>query len=590
LSAVLNHSSERALIAAPQGRDAIIAARILREAGLVGEICNDLPKFLKELALGAGVAVLTDEAIRDADIKGLASWVGSQPPWSDFPFILLTERGGGFERNPTAERQMEALGHLAFLERPFHPTTFISMVRTALRGRRRQYEARARLEALHESERNARRAEMELRRLNETLEARVAERTGEIEAANRQLVAQFEERERVESTLRQIQRLEAVGQLTSGVAHDFNNLLTVVLGNLRFVDRDLTGVADARLKQRLSHIRLAAERGAKLTSQLLAFSRRQRLEAKPINLNDALANMHDLLQSALGGSVAISTIFGPGLWYALIDPTQIELVVLNLVINARDAIAVGGSITLETANATVGSPEKPEEPPPGEYVVISVADTGSGMTKEVLAKAIEPFFTTKEIGKGSGLGLSQVLGFAKQSGGGMRIETRMGEGTSVKVYLPRTTIDAAEASTVSVAPIRRHHKGAVILLVDDDSAVREVTAFMLRELGYVILEVGSGGAALDLLDGANVDLVVLDFAMPGMNGMEVAKQVHSRFPTLPVLFITGFADQSALGKVDYAGIIKKPFLGDELANKVHAALGSTSLASNGKRVPLNVAL
>jgi signal transduction histidine kinase/CheY-like chemotaxis protein len=590
LSAVLNHSSERALIAAPQGRDAIIAARILREAGLTGEICNDLPKFLKELALGAGVAVLTDEAIRDADIKGLASWVGSQPPWSDFPFILLTERGGGFERNPTAERQMEALGHLAFLERPFHPTTFISMVKTALRGRRRQYEARARLEALHESERNARRAEMELRRLNETLEARVAERTGEIEAANRQLVAQFEERERVESTLRQMQRLEAVGQLTSGVAHDFNNLLTVVLGNLRFVDKDLTGVADARLKQRLSHIRLAAERGAKLTSQLLAFSRRQRLEAKPINLNDALANMHDLLQSALGGSVAISTIFGPGLWYALIDPTQIELVVLNLVINARDAIAVGGSITLETANATVGSPEKPEEPPPGEYVVISVADTGSGMTKEVLAKAFEPFFTTKEIGKGSGLGLSQVLGFAKQSGGGMRIETRMGEGTSVKVYLPRTTIDAAEASTVSVAPIRRHHKGAVILLVDDDSAVREVTAFMLRELGYVILEAGSGGAALDLLDGANVDLVVLDFAMPGMNGMEVAKQVHSRFPTLPVLFITGFADQSALGKVDYAGIIKKPFLGDELANKVHAALGSTSLASNGKRVPLNVAL
>ena len=584
MSAVLNHTSERALIVAPQGRDASIAARILREAGLVAEICDDLPKFLRELALGAGVAVLTDEAIRNADIKGLASWVGSQPPWSDFPFILLTERGGGFERNPTAERQMEALGHLAFLERPFHPTTFISMVKTALRGRRRQYEARARLEALRESERNARRAEMELRGLNETLETRVAERTGEIEAANRQLLAQFEERERVESTLRQMQRLEAVGQLTSGVAHDFNNLLTVVLGNLRFVDKGLTDVADARLKQRLSHIRLAAERGAKLTSQLLAFSRRQRLEAKPVNLNDALANMRDLLQSALGGSVAISTIFGPGLWYALIDPTQIELIVLNLVINARDAIAVGGSITLETANATVGSPEKPEEPPPGEYVVISVTDTGSGMTEEVLAKAFEPFFTTKEIGKGSGLGLSQVLGFAKQSGGGMRIDTRIREGTSVKVYLPRT-IDAAEASTVSVAPIRRHHKGAVILLVDDDSAVRAVTASMLRELGYVILEVGSGGAALDLLGGVNVDLVVLDFAMPGMNGMEVAKQVHSRFPNLPVLFITGFADQSALGNVDDAGIIKKPFLGDELANKVDAALGPVSVPQIASSFP-----
>ena len=587
---MLNHFSERALIAAPQGRDAFIAARILREAGLVAEICDDLPKLLTELALGAGVAVLTDEAIRSADIKGLVSWVGSQPSWSDFPFILLTERGGGLERNPTAERQMEALGHLAFLERPFHPTTFISMVKTALRGRRRQYEARARLEALHESESNARRAETELRGLNETLEVRVAERTGEIEAANRQLVSQFEEREQVESTLRQMQRLEAVGQLTSGVAHDFNNLLTVVLGNLRFVDKGLIDFADARMKQRLSHIRLAAERGAKLISQLLAFSRRQRLEAKPVDLNDALANMRDLLQSALGGSVAISTIFGPGLWHALVDPTQIELVVLNLAINARDAIAVGGSITLETANATVGSPEKPEEPPAGEYVVISVTDTGSGMTKEVLAKAFEPFFTTKEIGKGSGLGLSQVLGFAKQSGGGMRIETRMGEGTSVKVYLPRTTIDAAEASTVSVAPIRRLHEGAIILLVDDDSAVREVTASMLRELGYVILEVGSGGAALDLLDGASVDLVVLDFAMPGMNGMEVAKQVHSRFPALPVLFITGFADMSALGKVGDSRIIKKPFLGDELADKVHAALGPVSLPSNSKRVPLNVAL
>jgi signal transduction histidine kinase/ActR/RegA family two-component response regulator len=577
LSAALNHLSERALIAAPQGRDAFVAARILREAGLIAETCDHLPMLLTELAAGAGVAVLTDEAIRNADIRGLASWVDSQPSWSDFPFILLTERGGGLERNPTAERQMEALGHLAFLERPFHPTTFISMVKAALRGRRRQYEARAHLEALHQSETNAWRAEMELRGLNETLEARVAERTGEIAAANRQLVSQFEERERVESTLRQMQRLEAVGQLTSGVAHDFNNLLTVVLGNLTFIDKSLTGLADARLKQRLSHIRLAAERGAKLTSQLLAFSRRQRLEAKPVNLNDALANMGDLLQSALGGGVAINTVFWRGLWCALVDPTQIELVVLNLVINARDAIAVGGSITLETANATVGTPEKPEEPPPGEYAVISVTDTGSGMTKEVLAKAFEPFFTTKEIGRGSGLGLSQVLGFAKQSGGGMRIETRMGEGTSVQVYLPRTTIDVAEAPTVSIAPIRRHRKGATILLVDDDSAVREVTASMLRELGYVILEVGSGGAALDLLDGADVDLVVLDFAMPGMNGMEVAQQVHSKFPTLPVLFITGFADKVALGKVGDAGIIKKPFLGDELANKVHAALAPVNL-------------
>jgi signal transduction histidine kinase/CheY-like chemotaxis protein len=580
--------SERALILAPQGRDAFVAARILGEAGLVAEMCNDLPRLIRELGFGAGVAVLTDEAIRTADIKGLASWVGSQPPWSDFPFILLTERGGGVERNPAAERQMQALGNVAFLERPFHPTTLISVMQTTLRGRRRQYEARARLEALHASESHARNAEIDLRGLNETLEARVAERTGEIEAANRQLVSQIDERERVEFTLRQMQRLEAIGQLTSGVAHDFNNLLTVVLGNLEFIERGFTGSSDGRLTQRLSHMRLAAERGAKLTAQLLAFSRRQRLEPKPIDLNEALASMRDLLQSSLGGSVQISTVFRPGLWHALVDPTQIELAVLNLAINARDASRVGGSIALETANATVGPPERPEEPPLGEYVVISVTDTGSGMAKEVQAKAFEPFFTTKEIGKGSGLGLSQVLGFAKQSGGGMRIETRVGEGTSVKVYLPRAAgTGVAEAPEDSIGLTQRHIKGAIVLLADDDSAVREVTAAMLRELGYVVLEVGSGGAALDFLDGqANVDLVVLDFAMPGMNGMDVARQVHSRFPTLPVLFITGYADKSVLGEVGDARIIKKPFIGDELANKVHAALSKVSPRSSGKIVPL----
>jgi CheY-like chemotaxis protein len=336
-------------------------------------------------------------------------------------------------------------------------------------------------------------------------------------------------------------------------------------------------------------VRLAAERGAKLTSQLLAFSRHQRLEAKPVNLNDALTNMRDLLQSSLGGSVQIYTVFRPALWHALVDPTQIELVVLNLAINARDASQVGGTVTLETANAALGPPEKPEEPPAGDYVMLSVTDTGTGMTKEVLAKAFEPFFTTKEIGKGSGLGLSQVLGFAKQSGGGMRIETRVGEGTSVKVYLPRAAAtDVGDVPNALVGANRHPRKGAIILLVDDDSAVREVTASILRELGYVVLEVGSGGAALDLLDGeAGVDLVVLDFAMPGMNGMELARQVRSRFPTLPTLFITGYADKTELDEVDEARIVKKPFIGDELANKVHAELTKTGPRLSGKVVPFS---
>jgi signal transduction histidine kinase/ActR/RegA family two-component response regulator len=543
--------------------------------------------LLRELTLGAGLAVLTEESIRTADIKGLANWTGCQPPWSDFPFVVLTERGADVERNPAAERQMEALGNVSFLERPFHPTTLISVVKTALRARRRQYEARARLEALHESESHTKRSEAELRRLNETLETRVAERTAEIEATNRQLVSQIAERERIESTLRQMQRLEAVGQLTTGVAHDFNNLLTVVLGNLRFVEKDLGSNLDLKVKQRLSHMRLAAERGAKLTGQLLAFSRRQLLVPKPVDLSDTLANMHDLLQSTLGNSVQIKTSFRSDLWRALVDPNQIELAVLNLAINARDASQVGDTIILETANATVGPPENANEPPAGEYVVVSVTDTGTGMTKEVLAKAFEPFYTTKEIGKGSGLGLSQVLGFAKQSGGGMRIESRVGEGTSVKIYLPRAIGTDVTLQSESTSVPKRSAKGAVILLVDDDSAVREVTASILRDLGHVVIEVGSGGAALDLLDqNAHIELVILDFAMPGMNGMEVARQVRTKSPARPVIFVTGYAETSALGDIDETQIVRKPFIGNELADKVQTALANSAANSSSKIIRL----
>ena len=581
--------SERAVVLAPQGRDALVAAAILREGGLAADICDDLHSFAEEIAAGAGVAVLTDDAIRNADIKILAGWVNSQPPWSDFPFVLLTERGGGLERNPGAARQTRALGNVVFLERPFHPTTLISVVRTALRGRQRQYDARARLEALRESEAHARQAEASLRGLNETLEARVDERTGELAATNRQLVAQIEEREKVETTLRQMQRLEAIGQLTSGVAHDFNNLLTVVLGNIGFLEKMKASVADAKFEQRLAHMRLATERGAKLTSQLLAFSRRQRLEPRPFDVNEALLNMRDLLQSTLGGGIVVDTALQPGIWYALADPTQIELVVLNLVINARDAMQNEGSVTIATANAKVGPPEKPEEPPAGDYVMIAVTDAGTGMTKEVLAKALEPFFTTKEIGKGSGLGLSQVLGFAKQSGGGMRIETRVGEGTSVKVYLPRASANSISQTPAAVTGLARNKgKGATILLVDDDSAVRDVTATILEDFGYVTLKVGSGGAALDLLDGrSDIDLILIDFAMPGMSGGEVARQVQLKYPTLPILFVTGYADKIALADVDDEKIIKKPFVGDELAEKVNAALlGYSSRPSAKVVVPL----
>jgi signal transduction histidine kinase/CheY-like chemotaxis protein len=549
--------TERTLILAPRGRDAVVAKGILRDAAIHSEICLDPDELVQEIKRGADVAIITEEAAHSGDARALVIWISSQPPWSDFPFILLTKHGGGLERNPAAAQLTEKLGNVTFIERPFHPTTLVSVVQTALRGRRRQYESR---------------------RLNEELESRVGERTQELAAANRQLLGQIAERERVESTLRQMQRLEAVGQLTSGVAHDFNNLLTVVLGNIGFLEKEFAAKGiDGRSCQRLGYMRTAAERGAKLTDQLLSFSRRQRLEPRSLDLNETVIGMRDLLQSTMGGSIHIETKHHCGLWPALVDPTQLELAVLNLAINARDAMQVGGTLKVETRNATLGPPLSAEAPPAGDYVEVSVSDTGSGMTDAIRAKVFEPFFTTKEVGKGSGLGLSQVLGFAKQSGGGVCIESRPGAGTTVQIYLPRAEARLADRPP---APARigtgETPRGSTILLIDDDNAVREVTRAILHELGHKVLEAGSGGAALDLIEREpKIDLMIADFAMPGMNGAEVARLAQAKQPTLPVLFVTGFADRTALAGISEAQIISKPFIDDELVHKVRLALAES---------------
>jgi signal transduction histidine kinase/CheY-like chemotaxis protein len=548
--------SERVLIVAPLGRDASIAGAILGEARLPLLVCPDLERLLVELQAGAGVALVAEEALQNADYPNLVRWIERQPPWSDLPIVLIAHRGGGVERNPTARRMASALGNVTFLERPFHPTTLISVIETALRGRRRQYEARERIETIRAAE--------------ALLERRVEERTAELESANRQLASQIAERERVETVLRQAQRLEAVGQLTSGVAHDFNNLLMVVLGNIRQMQKTLT---DPAIQRRLKMMAQAAERGAQLTAQMLAFSRRQRLEPRAVDLNDTVGGMRDLLQATMGGSVRIETLLQAELWAAMIDPTQIELVILNLAINARDAMEVGGTLTVETANVILDAPARPEEPAAGDYVMVAVTDTGSGMSQDVLDKVFEPFFTTKEIGKGSGLGLSQVFGLAKQSGGGVRIDSAPGAGTSVRVFLPRAAgLPQAEPvdgrGAAEPAP-----KDLKVLLVDDDSAVREVTAGLLQDLGYRVVEAGSGGAALDVLDCQDeIDLLLVDFAMPGMNGAEVAREVHARRPGLPILFVTGYADTEALSAAGDDGILRKPFLERDLADKLRSVL------------------
>ncbi|MFB0488289.1 signal transduction histidine kinase [Methylobacterium sp. OAE515] len=421
-------------------------------------------------------------------------------------------------------------------------------------------------------------AEAALQALNETLEARIAERTRELAEANAALQEQIAERERVEEALRLAQRLEAVGQLTSGVAHDFNNLLTVIAGNIEFLERAVT---DERSKRRLDMMRGAAARGANLTAQLLAFSRRQRLEPTPVSLNTTVVSMRDLLQSSIGGAIQIETTLQDGLWPALVDATQIELVILNLAINARDAMAVGGRLTIETANVTVnGIPARPEQPQPGEYVMISVSDTGTGMPPEVLARIFEPFFTTKETGKGSGLGLAQVFGFVKQSGGGLRVDTALGEGTSFKVYLPRVESAATLIAAPPIDCVRARPPGSkpVLLVVDDDEGVREVTATRLSEAGYAVREAASGLQALASLEGNPcVDLVVLDFAMPGMNGAEAAAELRKRWPAMPVVFVTGFADTAALRQAGASGsdaVVLKPFRDGELERKVAGVLAA----------------
>jgi len=297
-----------------------------------------------------------------------------------------------------------------------------------------------------------------------------------------------------------------------------------------------------------------------------------------------LSKVEDLLQSTIGRKIRIETLVSGDSCVAMVDHTQLQLAILNLAINARDAMGSGGRLCASTRNVSLGPPNAPEEPPAGKYVEICVSDTGHGMSEEVRAKAFEPFFTTKDVGKGSGLGLSQVLGFAKQSGGGLRVQTEEGKGTAICIYLPPAdgvaTVLQSEATMLTATP----HSEAVILLVDDDNAVRDVTATYLRELGYQVLEAGSGGAALEVLGSSvTVDLLLLDYAMPGMNGAELSRRARGRRPMLPVLFVTGFAEQDAFKGISERDIVRKPINVQELSTKLRASLAAhpRQAAENG---------
>lgn len=778
---------ERIVILAPLGRDATVAQSILAEAGIDGEICLDLRRLTQAIAAGAGAALLTEEAIRHGDLQALAAWIDGQPPWSDFPFVLLTVRGGGTERNPAAQRLAGLLGNVTFLERPFHPMTLISTVATALRGRRRQYEARARLEEVREGEERLRLAlqagrlgsweldldtmtltsserckanfgmaaqatlsyaemlemvhpadrahirqamdhalstgaahvvearvvwpdgtthwveisarvvlgrdgrghrmvgvslditdrklaDAERDRLNQLLEQRVAERTTDVERlslerqrlasmvevspdfigvtaldgsllylnrAGRRMVgltdtasvtdttihdyllpqdrARFDaeimpvaarkgrwagefqfrhrvddyaivvhldfflirdpvsgepvnfatvtrdlrEAKRVEEQLRQSQKMEAIGQLTGGVAHDFNNLLMAVVGNLDLLRRHMP--ESPKLLRFIDGAMQGAQRGAALTQRLLAFARRQDLQPQSVNVVELVQGMKDLLTRSIGPMIELRLEAAQEIPPAQVDPNQLELALLNLAVNARDAMPGGGTLTLSLDKSEHGrSPD--ERMAPGTYVVLRVSDTGAGMDDATLSRATEPFFSTKGIGKGTGLGLAMVHGLAVQSNGAFHLRSKVGKGTTAEIWLPVSTIPVHQTepqpeATAETGP-------ATILVVDDDALIAMSTTAMLEDLGHAAVEASSGEKALKILSsGMQVDLVLTDYAMPGMTGADLALLIRKSHPRLPVLLATGYADLPDGLSIDVPRLTK-PFTQRQLAAQV----------------------
>jgi signal transduction histidine kinase len=392
-------------------------------------------------------------------------------------------------------------------------------------------------------------AQRDLKSLNDELEERIQRRSLELEKLNELLL--------------QTQKQESLGRLTGGIAHDFNNLLAAIIGNLELLSRR---AKDSGLSKFINNARTAAERGAHVTNQLLAFARNQRLETKSVPINVCVQRLHELLGSTLGGTIQIELLLAAEQPLAMADPTQLDLILLNLAVNARDAMPMGGILTIETRTDLFGLRERPEEPSPGKYVIVAISDTGIGMTDEVRAQAFEPFFTTKGVGKGSGLGLPHVLGVAKQLGGGIRIRSRPGEGTRVELYLPEGNASPNADATPSRAGATQTFAGARVLLTDDDPDVRAATAEMLRELGCDVLEAGSGGGALDLLaHKRNIDLAMIDYAMPGLNGVETARQLSDMHLDLPCILISGYADTDKLRLHWHGPVLRKPFGLAELA-------------------------
>jgi signal transduction histidine kinase/ActR/RegA family two-component response regulator len=547
-----NSQEERILVLAPKGRDAQVIEQVLQRDAVHCHACAGYQDLLDQLGLPAGAALIVEEALNGVDIGQLIGKLETQPSWSDFPIVLLMSplsATTGIDARMTFKR----LGNVILLERPFKAETLLRAAASVLRARRRQYQARSDLQ--------------ERMDLNATLESRIAERTAALAQANDRLMREMNERERAQMALVQTQKMEALGHLTSGISHDFNNLLSIIQGNADLLDLLTT---DERLKRMANTIRKAAKQGAKMTGQLLAFSRAQPLDLKAFDLNKALEGVKELLSASLGSKVQVQLDLAPGVSFVRADLNQIELAILNLAINAKDAIRGPGTVTVRTA---VG-PAPSDLPAGHDYAVISVIDTGHGINSEILAKVFDPFFTTKPLGKGTGLGLSQVYGIAQQSGGTAKIKSQVGQGTTVEIWLPLAEAqETAEPMPRGDATPRSDGTRACIVVVEDDSRVRQFIVESLEILGYQVMQAEHGQAGLEQLEATQPDLLITDFLMPGMTGAELIKKAHQKYPGLPAIIATGYADLQAIDEViDTDMVLRKPFQLNELAYKVKSAL------------------